>query len=110
MDGAAILDWIFGLMSWVMIAIVAWVFIALYTSMRRKGKLRIAEIYWWFLTVQAVVLAGLSGIKVYDGYAPARALCVMASLCSIALIWARINRPYPKPAIDEDDARTIALD
>ncbi len=103
MEGTLVLDWIMRLLSWAMMAGIGWVMVALYASMRRKGNLRIAEIYWWFLTVQAVIIAILAAIKVYEGLDTARVLFVIATLASGALIWARITRPMPV-AYSHDDS------
>lgn len=102
MEGALILEWIFKLLSWTIMAGVGWVMIALYAAMRVKGNVRMAEIYWWFLTVQAVVISCLSGIRVFEGLASARVLFVFAMIATVALIWARVTRPAAPASIGDD--------
>lgn len=102
MEGALILDWVFRLLSWTIMAGVGWVMIALYVAMRVKGNVRMAEVYWWFLTVQAVVIFYLSGIRVFEGLASARLLFVFALIATVALIWARVTRPMAPTSIGGD--------
>jgi hypothetical protein len=97
MEVELLFDWIVRLLGWAITA-----FVALYSSMRRKGNVRIAAFYWWFLTVQAAAMAVLSGIKVHEGLESARVLCVVASLVFLSLLWARIKRPDPAPYRDDD--------
>jgi purine-cytosine permease-like protein len=104
MEATLFLDWIVRILNWILLVGVGWVMIALYASMRRKGNVRMAEMYWWFLTIQAVVIAILAGIKVYEGLETARILFAVASLASCALVWVRITRPAPTRYRDEDDS------